>query len=169
MSLIPIRKYGDHVLRKKAQFVEAIDDHLKRLIRDMFQTMYNAPGIGLAAPQIGESMRLAVVDIQQEKENRPLVLINPKIEKTEGKVMSEEGCLSIPGLVCTVPRAERVVVSALNEHGLPVTLKASGLLARCFQHEIDHLNGFLIINRTSLSQKIKMSLAIRRLKRSGQW
>jgi peptide deformylase len=114
------------------------------------------------------SLRLAVVHIQQ-KSSRPLVLINPKIEKTEGKVISEEGCLSIPGLVCTVPRAEKIVVSALNENGLPVTLKAHGLLARCFQHEIDHLDGFLIINRTSLAKRIKMELDIRRLKRRHQW
>ena len=169
MPLIPIRKYEDPVLKKAAKPVERLDGNIARLIRDMLETMYAAPGIGLAAPQIGQSLRLAVVDIQQGKTPKPLVLINPKIEKTEGKVKSEEGCLSIPGLICTVPRAERVVVSALNEKGLPVTLKAQGLLARCFQHEIDHLNGKLIIDRTSLAQKIKMHLEIRRLKRAGRW
>ena len=168
MALIPICKYGLPVLRKKAQPVEQIDDDLHRLIKDMFQTMYDAPGIGLAAPQIGLPLRLAVVNIQQ-KDSKPLVLINPKIEKTEGKVLSEEGCLSLPGLACSVHRAERVVVTALNEHGLPVTLKAQGLLARCFQHEIDHLDGYLIINRTSLAQRIKMQFDIRKLKRSHQW
>ena len=168
MPLIPICKYGDPVLRRKTKPVEHIDDDLQKLIKDMFDTMYEAPGIGLAAPQVGKSLSLAVVHIQH-KGNKPLVLINPRIEHAEGKVVSDEGCLSIPGLACNVPRAEKVVVSGLNEQGLPVTLKAQGLLARCFQHEIDHLNGTLIIHRTSLVRRIKMELEIRRLKRSKQW
>jgi peptide deformylase len=168
MALVPIRKYGDPVLRKKARPIEQINENLTRFALDMFQTMYAAPGIGLAAPQIGESLRLAVVDIQQ-KGHKPLVLINPQIEKMEGSVIGEEGCLSLPGLACAVARAEKVIVTALNEHGLPVTLQAQGLLARCLQHEIDHLNGFLIIHRTSLAKRIKMRFEIRRLKKSGQW
>lgn len=168
-AFLTIRKYGDPVLQKRAKPIETIDDHVRRLIPAMFRTMYAEPGIGLAAPQVGVSLRLMVIDVAPDGQSRPLALINPVFVEKKGRIRSDEGCLSFPGLQVTVPRAERVKVSAVNEKGLPVTVEADGLLSRCLQHEMDHLDGVLMIDRLSLPRRVKALLEIRRRKKAGLW
>jgi peptide deformylase len=167
MSLRSIVKYGDPILRKKTAQVPQIDDELLHTIGDMFQTMYAAPGIGLAANQVGISRSFAVIDIQPGGQRHPLVIINPVIEERSGSLYEEEGCLSIPGFAAKVKRAEKVRVRALNEHGLPVVIEAEGLMARCLQHEIDHLNGKLYIDRLSLVPRLRVRRDIDRRRKQG--
>jgi peptide deformylase len=170
MALLRICKYGEKVLRKKTKLVKEINADIRRLVKDMFETMYDAPGIGLAAPQVGVSLRLAVVDLQLKENNPgPLVLVNPQILARRTPGMSEEGCLSIPGPVTTVTRSGWVKIKALDQTGKEMVLEGTGLLARCFQHEIDHLDGKLIINRANLSRRTKMWWEIRRRKKAGLW
>jgi peptide deformylase len=143
-----IRIYPDPVLLKKASPVFRVDDKVRELIRDMFETMHTASGVGLAAPQIGVGKRVIVVDVSPvEKEAAPLALVNPAIVESGGSVEGTEGCLSLPGVEGVVPRSEFVLVAALDEQGRPVRLHASGFLARALQHEIDHLDGILFIDR----------------------
>ncbi len=150
MALLEIRKYPDEVLKRKAALVVSVDGDLQRLIDDMVETMYAAPGIGLAAPQVGASIRLIVVDVSIREENQPLlILINPAIVDAEGLVEYEEGCLSVPQYLASVKRAERVVVKALDRHGKPLQIEGTGLLSRALQHEIDHLDGVLFVDRLS--------------------
>ncbi len=152
MALLEIKTYPDRVLRQKAAPITVIDDGTRRLIDDMIETMYAAPGIGLAAPQVGVSKRLIVIDVshRDEEEETPLiVLINPEITIKEGEIESEEGCLSLPGYTTTVKRAERVAVRGLDREGTTVEIEAEGLLCRALQHEIDHLDGTLLIDRIS--------------------
>ncbi len=164
MSLLPIVKYGDPVLRQHTPPIPRIDEELLQTISDMFKTMYAAPGIGLAANQVGLSKCFAVIDLQPEGQKRPLVIINPVIEERSGTVYEEEGCLSIPGFAAKIKRAAKVRVRALSEHGLPVILEGEGLLARCLQHEIDHLNGKFYIDHLPLLSRMKMKrdIALRR-------
>ena len=143
MALRNIRKYGDDVLRKKCREVEEIDKRTITLIKDMFETMYEADGVGLAAPQVGILKRLFVIDIG----DGPLVFINPEILETSGKQIGEEGCLSIPGEVEEVMRPNYVRARAINEKGEEFEIEAEGLLARAILHEYDHLNGTLFIDR----------------------
>jgi peptide deformylase len=166
MAVREIRKYPDPVLKKRALPVEDIDEALQRLIDDMLDTMYSAPGIGLAAPQIGESKRVIVVDVSAREEGRPLiVLINPELVKAEGRIESEEGCLSVPGYVSKIYRAEKVFIKGLDREGKPVEIEADGLLARALQHEIDHLNGILFIDRMSpIKREFFRKRYLRRLK-----
>ena len=145
MSLLPIHVLGSPVLREETQPVTEFGAELQQLIEDMFETMYAASGIGLAAPQVGRSERLAVVDV----ENNPLVIINPEIVLREGRDRAEEACLSIPDLFGDVDRATRVVVRAVDRTGQPFEVDAAALLARCLQHEIDHLHGRLFIDYLS--------------------
>lgn len=161
-----IVKLGDPVLRKKTAEVTSIDEGLKKTLEDMFRTMYAAPGIGLAANQVGISRAFAVIDIQADKRKNPMVIINPVIEERSGSLFEDEGCLSIPGFGARVKRAARVRVRALNEHGLPVVIEGEGLLARCLQHEIDHLNGKFYIDHLPLLQKLRIKREINKLKRS---
>lgn len=155
MAVREIRKYPDEVLKKKAEPVGDIDDELQRLIHDMVETMYAAPGIGLAAPQVGVSKRLIVVDISrgEDEESSLIVLINPEIVESRGEVKSEEGCLSLPGFLSTVDRAEVVVIRGLDREGKETTVSAEGLLSMAFQHEIDHLEGTLLLDRTSFLKR----------------
>lgn len=162
-----IVKYGDPVLRRKTTHVPKIDDELLKTIEDMFRTMYAAPGIGLAANQVGLSRCFAVIDIQPEGQHKPMVIINPVIEERSGTVVDEEGCLSIPGFAAKVKRFAKVRVSAMNEHGLPVVIEGEGLMARCLQHEIDHLNGKLYMDRLSLIQRMKMRRGIERRRKQN--
>ncbi len=143
MALRNIRKYGDEVLRKKCREVEEIDKRTITLIKDMFDTMYEADGVGLAAPQVGILKRLFVVDIG----DGPLVFINPEIIETSGKQIGEEGCLSIPGEMEEVMRPNYVRARAINEKGEEFEIEAEELLARAILHEYDHLNGTLFIDR----------------------
>lgn len=143
MALLDIRVLGDPVLRQTTTPVAAVTDALRQLADDMFETMYAARGIGLAAPQVGRTERLAVVDVEDE----PIVMFNPEIVRTEGPAAkSEEGCLSIPEVYGDVERPSRIVVRFLGRDGQPVEREADDLLARCIQHEVDHLDGKLFID-----------------------
>jgi peptide deformylase len=146
----PILTYPDPFLTKKAASVARVDDKIRDLVRDMFETMYAASGVGLAAPQIGVGKRVIVVDVSPVEEGSvPLALVNPGIVERGGQVEGTEGCLSLPGVEGVVPRAERVKVRALDPEGRPVKIEAEGILARALQHEIDHLDGILFIDRIS--------------------
>lgn len=149
--------------------METIDAEIQKLVRDMFQTMYDAPGVGLAANQIGVSLALAVIDVQPDGKKSPLVLINPKIVKLKGRLFEEEGCLSIPGFLAKVKRYAYAQVLALNEKGLPVTYAGEGLLARALQHETDHLNGKFYIDHLPLFKRWKIKTEIGKRKKSGLW
>ncbi len=147
MALRQIRKNGDPVLRQKAHPVKKITPQIIKLLNDMAETMYDANGVGLAAPQIGISKRLIVIDVADE--HNLLKLINPDIIASSGKETAIEGCLSFPGIAGEVERAEAVTVRALIPAGDTIELKATGLLARALQHEIDHLDGILFVDRVS--------------------
>ncbi len=168
-TLLTIRKYGDPVLEKKAKPVKTLTEDLKKLIPAMFATMYAEPGIGLAAPQVGVSQRLMVMDVATNGEPNPMVLINPKIEEKKGRIPSVEGCLSFPGISVTIPRAAWVRVSAINELGFPISIQAEGLLSRCLQHEMDHLDGVVMIDHLSFAERFKAQLEIRKRKKAGTW
>lgn len=143
MAIYQIRKVGDPVLRTKAKEVTEVNDQVRQLIKDMFETLYDAPGAGLAAPQIGISQRIVVIDI----DDNPIALINPVIVEMSGSQLGEEGCLSFPGEWYQVERAEYARVRALNEQGEEFELEGDGWLARALQHEIDHLEGILFVDR----------------------
>ncbi len=164
MSLIPIHTYPDKCLRKKAQTVTAFDDALASLTQNMAETMYAAPGIGLAAPQVNIDQRVVVIDVSEDK-NDLKVLINPEIVHKEGAQDYEEGCLSIPGVFGVVERAAQIEVKAQDLSGNAVEFQADGLLAICIQHEIDHLNGVLFIDHLS---KLKRDRIKKRLKKEAR-
>jgi peptide deformylase len=157
MTVREIRKYPDPLLHKKTDRVDAIDVTLNRLIDDMVETMHAAPGVGLAANQIGVPLQVAVIDLSTQDEavrRHPLlVIINPEILSLEGAVIEEEGCLSIPEYAEKVKRAQKVKVRALDREGKLFEIEAEGLLAKALQHEIDHLNGLLFIDRLSPLKK----------------
>lgn len=148
MANLTILHFPDERLRTVAKPVEQVDDNLRALIDDMFETMYDAPGIGLAATQVNVHQRLIVIDVSEEK-NEPLVLINPEILEKKGVEEMDEGCLSVPGIYEKVQRADRIKVRALDRHGEPFELETDGLLAVCIQHEIDHLDGKLFVDYLS--------------------
>lgn len=148
MAILDILCYPDPRLRNAAQPVERVDDDIRRLVDDMFETMYSAPGIGLAAIQVNVARRIIVVDVSEERD-RPLCLINPEIVEATGEETMEEGCLSVPGYYDKVSRAERIRVRALDRDGRPLEMEADGLLAVCIQHEIDHLDGKLFVDYLS--------------------
>ncbi len=153
-----IRLFGDPVLRESCEAVAELDEDLRRLIEDLQETMYDADGIGLAAPQVGVPLRVFVYDIR-DPEVAPGVLVNPEIVAREGSVREEEGCLSLPGLTEIVERDERVTVRGLDGEGNEVELQAEGLLSRCIQHESDHLDGILFVDRVS---PLKRKMLIRK-------
>ena len=147
-SLLEICLYPDSVLREKCEEVTSIDADILKLLDDMAETMYDAPGIGLAAPQIGVTKRITVIDVSEEG-NELIELINPVIKEASGKIDSEEGCLSIPDYRDTIKRNETVKVEALNRDGELFEIEADGILSRCLQHEIDHLDGVLFVDKLS--------------------
>jgi peptide deformylase len=147
LSILPIRRIGDPVLREPSREVESFDDLLRRLYKDMLETMYDAPGVGLAASQIGLALRFFVFDAGEGSE--PGAIANPVLSDPEGEQVEDEGCLSIRGLWYPTPRAMRIRVSGLDLDGYPISYSGEGLLARIFQHETDHLNGMLFIDRLS--------------------
>ncbi len=155
MSLLPILRFPDPRLKKVAAPVARIDDGIRRLARDMAETMYEAPGIGLAATQVDVHLRLIVVDASETRDQL-LVLINPEIETQEGSQKCEEGCLSVPGIYDRVERAEQVVVRYLDLEGREQTVEASGLLAVCLQHEIDHLQGRVFVEHLSQLKQLRI-------------
>jgi peptide deformylase len=148
MALLSILEFPDKRLRTKAAAVAAVDDNIRKLVDDMLETMYKAPGIGLAATQVDVHKRVIVIDISEDKA-APLCLINPEILEKTGTEEMDEGCLSVPGIFEKVRRAEKVTVSALNREGEVYRLDADGLLAVCIQHEMDHLEGKLFVDYLS--------------------
>lgn len=148
MAIRQVLHYPDPRLRRRAAAVERVDHQIRTLIDDMVDTMYQAPGIGLAAPQIDVAKRIVVIDISAAK-SELLVLVNPDITYRQGEQTLEEGCLSVPGIYDSVTRAECIKVRALDRHGKPFELETSGLLATCIQHEIDHLEGKLFVDYLS--------------------
>jgi peptide deformylase len=150
MSCLKICKYPDPVLLKKAEPIEGIDPSLQEMIKDMIETMYMAPGIGLAATQVGRPIRLIVFDVTpKDQDRKPTVLINPEIIEAEGEQILEEGCLSVPEYYSDVKRSAKVKVRGLDPEGKPVEICGEGILATVLQHEIDHLDGILFIDRIS--------------------
>ncbi len=166
-----ILKYGEPVLEKIADPVTDFDTpELRDLIADMWETMYAAKGVGLAAPQIGLSKRISVIDTSVgEDETKKLVIINPEIVLRDGKQTGEEGCLSIPGFREPVTRASKVRIQARNEKGEPFELEGEELLARAFEHEIDHLNGILFISHLSALKRDIIRRKIKKLQKTGEW
>lgn len=168
--IYPVVKFGDPVLEKVAKPVVDFDAELKKLVADMFESMYAAHGVGLAAPQIGISKRLAVIDVSfGEIPEAKLVLVNPEIVHTEGKQTQSEGCLSVPEFREPVTRARVVTVRAKDENGKEYEKTGEDLLARAFLHETDHLNGKLYLNHLSSLKRDLMKRKIRKLMKAGQW
>ena len=166
----PILKYGDSLLHERARSVEQITPDVERLIDDMIETMYAAPGIGLAAPQIGERLRVFVVDTSVGRDpNGLLVMINPEVIERDGIQLEEEGCLSVPGFNATVVRPERIVIKAQDRHGDVFQCEGTELLARAFQHELDHLDGLLFVEHLRGVKRDMIVRKIRKLTRSGKW
>jgi peptide deformylase len=166
----PILKYGDSVLHEKARTVDAMTPDVDRLVEDMIETMYAAPGVGLAAPQVGVPLRLFVVDVSIGRDAAGLlVVINPEFVERDGMQLEEEGCLSVPGFNATVVRPMRAVVKGLDRHGNPQQYEGTGLLARAFQHEMDHLDGTLFVDRLRGIKRDLIVRRIRKLTRAGKW
>ena len=168
--ILKIVKFPEPVLSQPGEPVTDFNAELRRLVADMFETTYASQGIGLAAPQVGVSKRLAVVDLSLGKEpNDKIVLINPEIISRDGKLYEEEGCLSFPEIREKVTRAAKVRIRAQNEHGKWFEMDAEDLLARCFQHEIDHVDGMLFIFRMSALKRDLNLRKIRKMQREGKW
>ena len=168
--IYPIVKYGDPVLETPTQFVEKFDEELQTLVADMFESMYAANGVGLAAPQIGVGRRLAVIDVSNGKNPEArIVCANPEIIHSEGEQREEEGCLSLPGFRGHVLRPQFVTVRAQDARGKEFEMRGEGLLARAFSHEIDHLDGFLFLAHLSLLKRDLIKRKIRKMKKAGQW
>ena len=169
-KLYTIVKYGDPVLEKATPVIQKFDAELEQLAEDMFGTMYAAQGVGLAAPQIGKNLRLAVVDVSSGKNpEAKIVLVNPEIIHAEGEVREEEGCLSIPGFRGYVIRPQFVTVRAQNLKGETFEIRGENLLARAFCHEIDHLNGILFLQHLSMLKRDLIRRKIKKLRKEGEW
>jgi len=167
MAILNIVKYGDQVLREKAEPVREVTDDIRALVKDMLASMYAAEGVGLAAEQVGRKEAVCVIDVPKEQScgvDMPLVLINPEIRELEGEQCGQEGCLSFPGIYIDVKRAEKAVVDYLDLDGKKTTVEATGLLSRALQHEIDHLNGILLIDNMSALQKVAHAGKLKRMK-----
>jgi peptide deformylase len=169
-KIYPIVKYGDPILEKPTAPVKKFDAELEALTEDMFASMYAASGVGLAAPQIGKSMRLTVVDVTGGKNpEAKIVLANPEIIHAEGEVREEEGCLSIPGFRGYVMRPQFVTIRAQNAKGESFEIRGENLLARAFCHEIDHLNGILFLQHLSMLKRDLIKRKIKKMKKKGEW
>ena len=166
----PILKYGDSALHDAAHPVEMLTPDIERLVDDMIETMYAAPGVGLAAPQVGVSLRVFVVDVSVGRDpNGLMVFINPEVVERDGTQIEEEGCLSVPGFNATVMRPSRVVLKGRDREWHEHQREGTGLLARAFQHELDHLDGTLFVDRLRGLQKDLIVRKIRKLSRAGKW
>jgi peptide deformylase len=169
-KIYPIVKYGDPILEKPGAPVRKFDAELEELAEDMFASMYAAQGVGLAAPQIGKSLRIAVVDVTAGKNpEAKVVLANPEIIHAEGEVREEEGCLSIPGFRGYVIRPQFVTIKAQNTKGESFEIRGENLLARAFCHEIDHLNGILFLQHLSMLKRDLIRRKIKKLRKQGEW
>ena len=177
--IYPVVTFGHDILRQKAVPVAEITDELRRLVQDMLETMYAAKGVGLAAEQVGRTERLCVIDVPRDAEKEdcrdanaavpmPLVLINPEILATEGKQRNEEGCLSFPEIGAPITRANQVTVAYTDLKGARQTITARGLLSRAIQHETDHLNGVLLVDKMSPMQKLSVAGQLKRLQKQAQ-
>jgi peptide deformylase len=166
MALLPILHYPDPRLNKVASPVMAVNDRIRQLIRDMAETMYAAPGIGLAATQVDVHERVLIIDISETRDELQ-ASINPEILEASGELETEEGCLSVPGIFDKVTRAERVKVRALNDQGEPFTLEAEGLLAVCIQHEIDHLDGKVFVEYLSRLKQQRIGAKLKKQQRAA--
>ena len=164
MSILHVLHFPDPRLRIVAEPVPDVTDDIRRLIDDLLETMYDAPGIGLAAPQVDVAGRVIVVDITEDK-SKPLALVNPQIVRREGAEQMEEGCLSVPGIFEPVERAAWIKVQALDRNGNPVDLETDGLLAVCIQHEIDHLDGKLFVDYLSELKRGRIRRKMEKLRR----
>jgi peptide deformylase len=168
--LRPILRLGDTILSDPTRVVEAITPEIETLIDDMIETMYAAPGIGLAAPQVGASLKIFVIDLSLGKDPSALhVMINPEFVERDGMQLEEEGCLSVPGFTATVARPKRAVVKGLDRHGESHTIEGTGLMARALQHEMDHLNQCLFVDRLRGISKDLIVRKIKKLKKAGKW
>ena len=168
--LRPILRYGEPLLHQAASPVTVFDDALQRLVDDMIQTMYAAPGIGLAATQIGVPHRMFVVDLSLGRNPADLiVMINPEFVERDGVQLEEEGCLSVPGFNATVVRPARAVLRGLDRDGQERTIEANGLLSRAFQHEVDHLDGTVFVDRLRGIKRDVIVRKIQKLQRQGKW
>lgn len=166
----PLLRYGVDILHQPAAPVDAITPATDAIIADMIDTMYAAPGIGLAAPQIGVALRIFVVDISIGRDpNGLIVMINPEFVERDGTQIEEEGCLSVPGFNATVVRPQRAVVKGLGRQGQPIQVEGTGLLARAFQHEMDHLDGTLFIDRLRGIKRDLIVRKIRKMSKAGKW
>ena len=166
----PILKYGDRMLHDRAAPVDILTPEVDHLIDDMIETMYAAPGIGLAAPQVGLGLRIFVLDVSMGRDPGALhVMINPEFVERDGMQLEEEGCLSVPGFVATVARPKHVVVTGLNRQGDPHTIEGTGLIARAIQHEVDHLNGCLFVDRLRGISRDLIVRKIKKLTKAGKW
>jgi peptide deformylase len=169
-KIYPILKYGDPILEKPGLAIRNFDAQVERLAEDMFASMYAAQGVGLAAPQIGMSLRIAVVDVTGGKNpEAKIVLANPEIVHAEGEVREEEGCLSIPGFRGYVLRPQFVTIKAQNAKGEAFEIRGENLLARAFCHEIDHLNGILFLQHLSMLKRDLIRRKIKKLRKQGEW
>jgi peptide deformylase len=168
--ILNIVKYPEPVLSQPGEPITEFNDELRKLVADMFETTYASQGIGLAAPQVGVSKRLTVIDVSMGKDPKDrLVLVNPEIISSDGKLYEEEGCLSFPDIREKIVRAAKVRIRAQNEHGKWFEMDGEELLARCMQHEIDHLNGMLFIFRMSGLKRDLNLRKIRKMQREGTW
>lgn len=168
--ILPVLKYGAPELRAPNKEVDSFDGELEKIVKNMIETMYGSPGIGLAAPQVGINIRLTTIDLSVgEDPGKRIILCNPEIIYTEGEQRCEEGCLSIPDFSEVVTRPLKMIVRGLNEHGDEIRLEAEGLLARCLSHEIDHLNGVLFIDHLSSLKRTLIKNRIKKLAKAGEW
>ena len=165
---LEIKKYGDSVLRQKTVEIKEITQEIKQLAKDMLETMYAAPGVGLAAPQIGKSLKMCVIDVDPEKKS-PIVLINPEIISGEDKVFAEEGCLSFPGVYEEVGRFNKLIVEFTDLSDKRKKVKAEGFFAKAIQHELDHLNAKLFIDYLSDWKRKAVEKEIKKRKKAGDW
>jgi peptide deformylase len=166
----PILKYGDATLHEPARPVDDITPEVEHLIDDMVQTMYAAPGVGLAAPQVGVPLRIFVVDLSLGHDPKGLMIfVNPEFVERDGMQLEDEGCLSVPGFNATVVRPARAILKGLDRSGTPYQKEAEGLLARAFQHEMDHLDGTLFVDRLRGIKRDMIVRKIRKLTRAGKW
>lgn len=164
MAILPILQYPDERLHKVAKKIEHVDDSIRKLVRNMAETMYAAPGVGLAATQVDKHIQLIVLDVSETHDDLK-VFINPVLLESLGEEESEEGCLSVPGIYEKVRRAERVSVRALDEKGKPFTLEAKGLLAVCIQHEMDHLQGHVFVEHLSHLKQTRIRAKLKKQRR----
>lgn len=164
MAILPILQYPDERLHKVAKRIDKVDDRIRNLVRDMAETMYSAPGVGLAATQVDQHIRLIVIDVSESHDDLQ-VFINPELVESSGEKENEEGCLSVPGIYENVTRAEFVTVRALDENGKPFTIEAEGLLGVCIQHEMDHLQGRVFVEHLSHLKQTRIRAKLKKQRR----